>query len=214
MSVWRTNPERYRREYFLGGHKLDTKYLRFGKGIAKLIEELERIQNLGKTKEEAIEELSSIFTLSEGTKEALLKLETEGQSEYEIDVTIRGVRVIMFLDKHIDDENIFREFKTGKIAWSQVKVQKHDQLLVYACGLRAKSGEMPEWCFLDWIETTEKSDESDDFFSEFDKKVNCTGKVQSFKRYFDERELDRMEEQLLKTAIEISNAYKAFMAEL
>ena len=36
-SCWRSSPGRFRREYFECGHKLDTRYLRFGKGIAELI---------------------------------------------------------------------------------------------------------------------------------------------------------------------------------
>ena len=39
LSCWLSNPNRYFREYFEAGDKLDTKYLRFGKGVAKLIEE-------------------------------------------------------------------------------------------------------------------------------------------------------------------------------
>lgn len=33
--MWLQNPERYRKEYFDGQDKLDTKYLRFGKGAAQ-----------------------------------------------------------------------------------------------------------------------------------------------------------------------------------
>lgn len=35
MTMWMQNPSRYRREYFENQDKLETKYLRFGKGAAK-----------------------------------------------------------------------------------------------------------------------------------------------------------------------------------
>lgn len=214
MTVWETNPERYMREYFLKGKKLDTKYLRFGKGIAKLIEELCVLMEAGDSLEVAVEKLGTLHNLTDGTKKVLYDLDTEGISEYEIRTVINGVEVLSFLDKYRSDVNLFREFKTGKIAWTQVKVQKHEQLPFYASALRAKLGEMPDWCYLDWIETEEKGDEEETFFSEFDKKINCTGKIKSFRRVFDERECDRMDDKILRVATEISDAYKAFINDL
>ena len=40
ISCWLSNKNRYRREYFETGRKLDTKYLQYGKSIATIIEEL------------------------------------------------------------------------------------------------------------------------------------------------------------------------------
>ena len=214
IQVWKSNPARYRKEYFENGKKLDSSYLRFGKGIAEMVEELEEIQKTSGTKELALMKLVEKYSLDEGTQIALLDLDTEGISEYKIEIEIKGVPMLMFLDKYVPRDHSIKEFKTGKIPWDKAKVHKHDQLLVYAVGLRAKTGKMPEYCDLYWLETSEKSDDTGDFWAKVDKKLKLTGKVKSFHREFDARELDRMEEDIVKTAIEISEAYQAFLAEV
>jgi hypothetical protein len=108
----------------------------------------------------------------------------------------------------------FREYKTGKIPWTQAKVQKHDQLTFYATALKWSTGKMPEYCDLDWIETKESKTESDDFWRGSDKILNVTGRVVSFHREFDEREVERMEQLIVKCAEQISCAYKSFINEI
>ena len=189
ISCWRSSPARFRREYFECGKKLDTKYLRFGKGIAEMIEN--------------------------GTyKELLPDLEVYEVSEYEMRVNIRGVPMLAYIDDYDPKDNVFREKKTGKVPWTQARVNKHDQLLVYATCLKHIKGKMPEYCHLDWIETKEGSIEVDDFWRENEKIIQCTGKVKSFYREFDEREIERMEDLIEKTAKEISDAYQAFLKEI
>lgn len=189
ISCWKSSPARFRREYFECGKKLDTKYLRFGKGIAELIE-------------------------SGKYKTLLPDLEVYEVSEYEMRVTIRGVPMLAYIDDYDPVNNVFREKKTGKIPWTQAKVIKHDQLLVYATCLKHIKGKMPEYCHLDWIETKEGSIEVDDFWRENEKVIQVTGKIKSFYREFDEREIERMEDLIEKSAREISKAYKSFLKEI
>lgn len=193
LDLWHKNKDRYRREYFENGKKLDTKYLQFGKGIAKLIEE-------GKH------------------KELLPDLVVYEKPEFEIRTTIRGVPVLCYLDSYGDKDgliyNTFREYKTGKVPWDQARVQKHGQLLYYAAALKAATGECPWSCDLDWIETTESVQDADDFWAQVDKKLAITGKIKSFHREFDEREVERMENLIEQTAKEISAAYEAFINEI
>lgn len=188
IQIWKSSPERYRREYFENGRKLDTKYLRFGSFIAKMVED--------------------------GSHKLLLPtLTVYDKPEYEIKSRVKHiVPILCYLDGYDPTFGIFGEYKTGKIPWTLAKVQKHDQLTFYAMTLRIETGIMPEWCELHWIETREDSD-SGSFFGN-DAKVVTTGTIQTFRRYFDERELDRMEEETIKVALEISEAYKAFLSEL
>lgn len=190
MSCWLSNPTRYRKEYFESGQKLDTKFLRFGKNIATLIEE--------------------------GRHKTLLPdLETYDTPEHKIEVKIKGiVPILSFLDSYDSKQNVFREYKTGKIPWTKVKVQKHDQLVFYATALKWSTGKMPEYCDLDWIETTENSQESVDFWRESGKVINVTGKIVTFHREFDGREIERMEDLIVKVAFEISDAYQNYLNEI
>lgn len=196
MQVWQSNPERYRREYFESGEKLDTKFLRFGKNIAELIE-------------------------SGQHKELLPDLECYDSPEYKIETTVMHiVPCLSFIDSYNDvatpqcPANVFREYKTGKIPWTKAKVQKHDQLVFYATMLKWSKGTMPEYCDLDWIETKEQADESVDFWRESGKIINVTGRIVSFHREFDEREIERMENLIVKVAYEISDAYQAYLREI
>ena len=189
MSCWKSSPGRYRREYFESGHKLDTKYLRFGKGIAEMIEK--------------------------GTyKELLPDLIVCDEREYEIRTTICGIPILSYIDDYDPVKNVFREKKTGKIPWTQAKVIKHGQLIFYATALKHSIGKMPEYCHLDWIETKEGSIDVDDFWREKEKIVQVTGRIKSFYREFDEREIEKMEDLIVKSANEISDAYKLFLSEI
>ena len=189
LTCWQSNPTRYRKEYFECGSKLDPKYLRFGKGIAGMIEE-------GKH------------------KELLPDLIVYDKPEFEIKTEICGVPILSYIDSYDSVNNVFREYKTGKIPWTKAKVIKHGQLTFYATALKHSMGEMPEYCDLDWIQTKDKTIENDDFWRENEKKVQITGKIVSFHREFDEREIEKMEKLIVKSATEIDKAYRSFLKEI
>ena len=190
LSCWKSNPARYRKEYFEHSDKLDTNYLRYGKSIAKLIEAGEH-------------------------KELLPDLVLYSEPEFKIQCEVAGIPILSFLDSYDPKENIFREYKTGKHPWTQAKVQKHDQLAFYATALKWSVGEMPEYCDLDWIETVEeKNPGEEDFWRNTNRILHVTGRIISFHREFDERECGRMEQLIIRTAEEISEAYKDYINEL
>lgn len=189
LNCWLTSPDRFRREYFECGKKIDTKYLRFGKDIAGLIE-------AGKH------------------KELLPELIVYDVREFEIRTEINGVPILSYLDDYDPVNNVFREKKTGKSPWTQAKVIKHGQLVFYATALKHSIGKTPEYCDLDWIETRDGAVEIDDFWRENEKIVQVTGKIKSFHREFDEREVDKMEELIVKSAQQISRAYRLFLEEI
>lgn len=195
LSCWLQNPTRYRREYFEDGKKLDSKYLTLGKNIATLIENGQH-------------------------KTLLPDLECYDTPEFEIKCLVNGVPILSYLDSYNKistnnvPANVFREYKTGKVPWDRARVAKHDQLVFYATALKWSIGKMPEYCDLDWIETKETAKETVDFWRDGDKIVNVTGRIVSFHREFDEREVERMEQLILKVATEISEAYQAYLREL
>jgi hypothetical protein len=163
--------------------------MRLGSGIAKLIEE-------GKHK-----------TL-------LPDLIVYDTTEFEIRTQVLGVPILSYIDNYDSKNNVFREVKTGKIPWTQSKVIKHGQLVFYATALKHSCGKIPEYCDLDWLETKEESIDAGDFWRENEKIVQVTGKIKSFHREFDEREIEKMEELIVKSAEEISEAYQEFLREI
>jgi hypothetical protein len=189
MTCWRTNKERFRREYFENGRKLNTKYLTFGKSIAKAIED--------------------------GTyKDIVPDLNVIGQPEFEVKTLVLGIPVLSFIDTYEAKKHIFQEFKTGKHAWTNTRVQKHEQLVFYATVLKWSTGTMPKKCQLVWLETSEDVADPSDFWATVEKKLSLTGKIVPFVRTFDEREVERMEKLIVKMAHEISEAYKSFISEI
>ena len=188
--MWKSSPKRYKKEYFVGSDRLDTRFLRFGKSIASQIEE--------------------------GTHQEILpSLKVYPEVEFQINVDVNGVPILSYLDCYDPSVNLFREYKTGlgRNPWTPVKVQKHGQLLFYATALRALTGKMPEYCHLDWI-ITEEVERGNKAFDKGRKDIRLTKEIKSFKRVFDERELDKMEEDLVKAAMEISKAYREFIQDL
>ena len=189
LSCWLSSKERYRREYFENGKKLDTKFLRFGSGIHEMIEN--------------------------GTyKELLPDLIVYDKQEFEIRCDVNGVPVFSILDTYNSVENVFRDTKTGKIPWTQAKVIKSGQLVFYATVLKHSVGKTPEYGDLDWIQTKEGGMEIEDFWRSNEKQINVTGIIKSFHREFDEREIEKMENLIVKVANEISEAYQAFLKEI
>jgi len=195
LLLWKSSKDRYRREYFEGGRKLNTKYLRFGSNIATLIE-------------------------NEQHHDLIPDLETYDTPEHKIQCLVKNVPILSFIDSYNKVEtidvpaNVFREYKTGKIPWTRSKVQKHDQLVFYATALKWSTGEMPQECYLDWIETRDTKKEKQSGLVQNKPQVEVTGRVKSFRREFDENEIERMEDLIVKTAEEISEAYQNFIKEI
>lgn len=188
LQLWNSNKDRYIREYFAGGKRLDTKYLRFGKGIAQMIED-------------------------GNYKDVLPDLIVYDKPEFKIETEINGVPILSFIDSYDPTFHVFREYKTGKHPWTQAKVQKHGQLVFYAVALKRITGLVPWECHLDWIETKDTVRESGGLWKD-EKVLSLTGKIKSFRRVFSEVEIRRMEDLIEKTAKEIDEAYKHFISEL
>lgn len=191
MNCFLTSPARFRKEYFENGPRLTSKYLSFGKDVHKLIEENKH-------------------------KEILPDLVVYDVREMEIRVDVLGVPVLAYIDNYDPEKNVFRDTKTGLVPWDKAKVIKLGQLPFYAVALKHKLGKTPEYCHLDWIETKEGKTEAvvEDFWRTNETELNITGRVFSFQRNFDDREIDKMEKLIVKTAHQISDAYKEFISEI
>ncbi len=214
LNLWNTNRERFRREYFENSDKLDTKYLRFGKGFATLMEDIAKTPEALKDTAWVFNNLGMDINSSEYVNFAQ-DLRWYDTPELEIKCTIENVPILSFLDSYDSKNNVFYEYKTGKHPWDQSRVQKHDQLAFYAMALKHSTGTMPTHCDLIWIETKDGMTESVDFWRESSNgKIHITGRVKEFHREFDEREVERLENLLVKSANEISEAYQDFIKEI
>ena len=213
LEIWEKSPERYKREYFTDGSKLDTDALRFGKFIASSIERVLELEKEGYNKLEIIPMIMSELAMDYLTAETLVNLEKGEVAEHKMFQDIKGIKCLSFIDSYYTDTSNFREYKTGKIPWTQAKVQKHGQLLFYATMLTHISGKMPHHCHLDWIETENVERGEMDGLGHEQPKLKLTGRITTFEREFDSREIDGMEQRIVRVATEISNAYKQYLSE-
>lgn len=90
----------------------------------------------------------------------------------------------------------FREYKTGRIPWTQAKAQKHPQMVFYAMLIYVWKGKALKEAWLDWIETYEEAGI-----------VKPTGKIESFKVTFSLRDILDCMALTTKVAKEIEQAY-------
>jgi len=230
LDLWIKNPTRYKSEYFEDGKRLDTRYLRFGGEFSRIVERLGELYGNGPgqipQRYAAILKLKEEFPMDENMESVLMELDIDGISEFQIgnsgkegDTTpvckIRGeVPILAYLDKYIEKNGAIGEYKTGLVEWTLAKVQKHGQLLYYGVGLKWSGKPLPPHADLHWIETKESEQERVDFWRDGAKIISATGRIKSFHREFDEREFDRMEDLIIKTALEISDAYQEHLAQL
>ena len=191
MNCFLTSSVRFRKEYFENGPRMTSKYLSFGKEVHKLIEDNKH-------------------------REILPDLTVYEVRELEVRCDVLGVPVLAYIDSYDPDKNVFRDTKTGIIPWDKAKVIKLGQLPFYAVALKHKFGKTPEYAHLDWIETKEEKidTEVDDFWRTNETKLNITGRLLSFQRDFDEREIEKMENLIVKTAEKISESYQLFLKEI
>lgn len=110
----------------------------------------------------------------------------EEEINVEIETLVGVKKLKMFLDTSDGVGNEFYEYKTGKEPWDQFRVDNHEQLDFYACGIYLKYGTIPK-CKLFWVETEEFEDEKSGF-----KELKFTGNVESFERTFTEQEIIAM----------------------
>ncbi len=213
LEIFEKSPERYAREYFADGSKLDTDALRFGKFIASSIERVLELEKEGHEREYIITTLMSELSMNHLTAETLVNLEKGDVAEHKMFADIKGIKCLSFIDSYYTTTSNFREYKTGKVPWTQAKVQKHGQLLFYATMLKAITGKMPHHCHLDWIETENVERVEQDGLGYEQPKLKLTGRITTFEREFDSREIMAMEERIYRNAVAISNAYKKYLSE-
>ncbi len=135
----------------------------------------------------------------------------EDGREKEIRVNVNGVPILSYIDHFDETTGIFRDTKTGKTPWTQVKVQKHDQLVFYAMAIKHSTGITPKECYIDWIGTRDAVQKEMSGLHNKQPEVELTGESGTFKREITEKEIERMERELVEVAEKISNTYKKWI---
>lgn len=176
-SLWKTSKREFWKRYELEENRSANKFFDKGKELADALE-------YGDEGISCDQMLTPVIAL-------IPKLSI---MEHKVECVLsNGEKTLSFLDSCSSDLQEFFEYKTGKIAWTQEKVDKHQQLLFYALSLYISSGRttVPK-STLYWIET-EQTEQG----------LRYTGVIESFDRTFTVEEVEDFELELINAIKEI-----------
>lgn len=179
LQLFRSNKAQYIKKYIDGEeYDLDNSGLRFGKRISELLEGLREPET--------------------DSDHMLLNALTRYQHiEYtrivDFDTKYGVVKLLVRIDTFSDIDWAFREYKTGRVSWTQKKANDHGQNTFYSLALYLddKRRRIPT-SHLDWIETIEEDGE-----------VRMTGKIVPFKNTKNLIQIMEMASEITKVAQEI-----------
>lgn len=154
IDMWLRNPETYIKRYIHDGAGFENSGMRFGKTASEALEG-------GETTDGAMEALVAL-------------LPHYSKREHEIRATLKTPKgeVVLLgkLDTYDPKAPRFREYKTGRVKWTQARADRHKQIPHYGALIYLDAGCLPTEAWLDWAETVEEDGE-----------VRLTGTIQSFK---------------------------------
>jgi hypothetical protein len=152
----------------------------------------------------------------------LCKIPSYTHCEYELQFEIDGVPIKGYIDSFDPKKKRIIEYKTsikrrdGKQYWNPVSVKKHNQMLLYALGVKELLGEVHPETKLIWMETDIKEickeiDFGNGTITDCQPGLYLTGHFEVFRRKLEDWEFDWMRMEITKTAQEISDDYTAYL---
>lgn len=188
VSLWKQNPKRYKEIYFNGRKDLNVynDSIEYGKMVADALEKNEDTGDL----------------LTDAAMLLLKKYDKRDEPIY-VDFKTKGgwLTLIAKPDTFNSVSHEFREYKTGKVKWTQGKADKHFQLFFYAAVIYLKYKKITTDCYLDWIETAESV--TPDGISQ----MQPTGVIKSFKVEVGLKKILDTIDEIVKVSKEIEEAY-------
>lgn len=186
LHLFETSEKKYIEKYFYGeDDNRSNDFMSFGKRFAEAKE-------TGDCKGDPMLEFAMNSVPSYEFPE--YKLEAELSTPY-------GKIKLLAIPDSFSEVNIqILEYKTGKIPWTQSKVQKHGQLHFYAVSTNAKFSVNPSqelW----WIETMQTSGG-----------VRPTGRIETFRFKASDRDLKEMEQRIIRACLRIDKLYRQHLS--
>lgn len=189
IDMWLRSPDRYIRQYIHGDSGINNAAMRFGSRTSSALETgeetgdtlLDTVVALLPHYEKREHEIRVPFETPAGTVDLLGKLDTFGMK--------KGPR--------------FREYKTGRVPWTQSKANKHKQMPHYGSLIYLKHGVVPTEAWLDWAETEWEDGE-----------LCFTGKMQAFPVKLDLNDILQYLAIASRVAREIDAAYRAELLKM
>ena len=194
MSLWKRDKEKYRARYYQNEKDPDNVFSLFGRETHSLLE----------------------------TKKNLAHIPRFSVPELEIKVTIAGVPVLGYIDSFAPKRRSFIDFKTGirfpdgSPRWTQLEVEKSDQLPLYSLLIQEKYGRVYPVCKLIWLETRFKPQKErigSRVIEGEGNELELTGYYKVFRRVIEDWERENARKEVVRTAKEISADYKHWLSK-
>jgi len=192
-KLWKSSKTGYRKRYYLNEQNFETPQSMFGKHIARKIEEGWFCKGL----------------LYKGIKEKKIEVEL-----------VEGLKILGYMDCFDEDSLSIVEYKTGHLSlkdkkppWSDLKVYKHKQLDFYTLLTNLKYGKYNPKIHLQWLETSFEKETRMFNGKKVEqlgrgKKLKLTGNIETYERLIEDWELEKLKEDIIKVALEITEDYK------
>lgn len=191
ISLWLRSPETYVRRYMYDGEDIKNARMDFGSKVATALE----------TGEPSDDELvNQLVTL-------LPRYDDEvREQEFKVPFDLKEGSTFLLgkLDKFSPRKLAIREVKTGTQKWTQIRANKHKQLLHYAALVWLEYKQLPSEVYLDWAQTEVTDDGS----------IVLTGSIRSFKVKIDLRDILEYLATAAKVAKEIDARYRAELEKM
>lgn len=197
--LWKKDKVGFRRKYYENEKSFETVETIFGKKIAKMLEDT-----------------GGYITLADGTQK---KIRSHGKMEKHIEVNLKGIPLMGYLDSFCDDKRAIIEYKTGhlskdgKVPWDRIKVLKHKQLDFYSLLSELKYGEVDPNCWLIWLETKFQKDSREFAGHKLEaqsRRLELSGNVLEFPRIIYKYERENIKKDIIKVALEIHDDYARY----
>lgn len=188
VDTWLRDPRKYARKYFEGEEEAPTEQMTLGKRTSDALES---------GKETGDVEIDTLVAL----------LPHYQKREHEIKATLKTRAGDVVLLGKLDTFGMapirFREYKTGRVAWTQSRAEKHKQLLHYAALIWLFHGKLPSEVWLDWAQTEWRGGQ-----------LCFTGKIVSFRVEIGTKEVLMYLALVSRVATEIDQSYRAYLKNL
>jgi hypothetical protein len=190
LSLWSRDRDKFRRRYYEGIKEPETVYTLFGKEIHKQIEKDDKYKQ---------------FRLP--------------VAEQKMEAEVKGIKIVGYLDTYDPATHFFGDFKTGiakpdgSPRWTQVEVEKTEQLPFYSFLIQENHSFQAKNCFLVWLETQFR--DNDKTFGGVklggERELELTGRYEVFERKIYQKDRDWIAKWIVNLAKEISNDYQKWL---
>ena len=192
ISLWKRDKEKYRARYFRNEKDPDNVFSLFGRETHSLLEKEKTLAHIPR------------FSVP----------------ELEIKVSVAGIPVLGYIDSFAPRRRSFLDFKTGirfpdgAPRWTQLEVEKSDQLPLYSLLIQEKYGRVYPVCKLIWLETRfkpQKERVGSRVIEGEGSELELTGYYKVFRRMIEDWERENARKEVARVAREISEDYRGWL---